>query len=542
MTLFSATPLPTLEAETQEITLLDDGFESSDWDVHWDSTASDWYRNTYEHSGSQCAAARYGYDGAFTCDPLDAGDATALHVDFWFMKYRTDAGDYTLYYWDGSSYVYVDDLTNNGDDYPTWIRFSDDVTDSRFFVDDFRIRLVARLASDEDVLLDDVQITKSSTSGVLEVSNHDTTIEGGSGKDWRKTGENAFSFSLDWDITSPSNSEKYWFMFNVNGNADGKTVKYDVNIQDTIGSRTGYTPAVSFDNGETWSYIPQSDVSYYGDTEPHLVFRVRFPSGQNTGLVAATIPMMYSKLQRYAEQFNSPYGYVSSYKSELGRNVYVFTVSEGSAANRHVIWVIAGQEPSEYWSQHIALGLIDYLASDAGATLRREHIWKIVPSINPDGNYLGKSQRNGVGTDLTSEWGYAMSGLADAEIQGLVNMMMSLQSQGYTFDAFIDLHVLYTDNWIIFGSTDNDLFDNYYYQEDLVNRINSDTYWGMDGTIPFSSLRKAVGAIPNEFGCPTVMLEANQWRSNLVSNVPATLGNLYDVGKDLGLALRGYRK
>ena len=297
-----------------------------------------------------------------------------------------------------------------------------------------------------------------------------------------------------------------------------------------------------YDYYQPESYIPQTDISYYGDTEPHVVFKVRFPSGQDTGLVAATIPLMYSQLQQYAEQFDSPYGYVTSYSSELGRNVYVFTVSEGTAANKHVIWVIAGQEPSEYWPQHIALGLIDYLISGAGATLRNEHIWKIVPSINPDGNYLGKSQRNGVGTDLTTEWGYAMTGQADAEIQGLVDKMMSLRSQGYAFDAFIDLHSLYTDDWIIFRSTSSSLFDNYYYQENLVNRIKSNTYWGMDGTIPFTSLQKTVGAIPNEFGCPTVMLEANQWRSNLIYGVPATLANLYDIGKDLGLALEGYMK
>ena len=140
--------------------MLDDGFESSDWDTHWDASSSDWYRNTYEHSGTQCAAARYGYDGAFTFDPLDAGDALALHVEFWFMKYGTESSDYVLYYWDGSSYVLIDALDDNGEDYPAWIHFSDDVADARFFVDDFRIRLVANMGSGEDAWIDDVKITK----------------------------------------------------------------------------------------------------------------------------------------------------------------------------------------------------------------------------------------------------------------------------------------------------------------------------------------------------------------------------------------------
>jgi len=154
------TTSPSPPPPTDVTVLLDDGFESSDWDTHWDASPSDWYRNTYEHEGSQCAAARYGYDGAFTCDPLDAGDALALHVEFWYMKYGTESSDYMLYYWDGSSYVLVDALDDNGEDYPAWIRFSDDVTDTRFFVDDFRVRLVANMGSGEDVWLDDVKITK----------------------------------------------------------------------------------------------------------------------------------------------------------------------------------------------------------------------------------------------------------------------------------------------------------------------------------------------------------------------------------------------
>ncbi|MBE0668244.1 MAG: hypothetical protein IH593_11330, partial [Bacteroidales bacterium] len=109
------------------------------------------------------------------------------------------------------------------------------------------------------------------------------------------------------DVAYPSSEEKYWFMFRVNGNADGKIVTYNVNIENTIGSRTGYVPAVSFDDGNSWSYIPQSDITYYGDSEPHLVFKVRFPSGQDTALVAATIPQMYSNLKEYAEKFGCEY-------------------------------------------------------------------------------------------------------------------------------------------------------------------------------------------------------------------------------------------
>ena len=175
--LLSPLSLIPVNADT-EIVLLSDGFESSVWDENWNSISSDWYRNTYEHSGTQCAAARDGAEGAFTSNPVDASDAISIHVEFWFMKYKTDASDYTLSYWDGSSYVLVDDLTNNGGDYPDWALFSDDVSDSRFFVSDFRIRLVANLASGEDAWLDDVEITRTvSTSSPIEFSLLDDGFE-----------------------------------------------------------------------------------------------------------------------------------------------------------------------------------------------------------------------------------------------------------------------------------------------------------------------------------------------------------------------------
>jgi hypothetical protein len=76
------------------------------------------------------------------------------------MKYGTESSNYMLYYWDGSSYVLIDALDAGGD-YLVWIPFSDDVPDSRYFVDGFRVRLVATLASGEDAWLDDVMITKT---------------------------------------------------------------------------------------------------------------------------------------------------------------------------------------------------------------------------------------------------------------------------------------------------------------------------------------------------------------------------------------------
>jgi hypothetical protein len=148
------------EAQLTTVILLDDGFEGGDWDGNWDTNS--WYGSTYNHDGSYSAAALNGKEGTFTSDPMDASDAASITVDFWFMKMATDSADYTLYFYDGSSYVLIDELDDNGGDYPTWLHYTYTTTNSRYFTSGFRIRLDATLGSGEQAWLDDVLITKES--------------------------------------------------------------------------------------------------------------------------------------------------------------------------------------------------------------------------------------------------------------------------------------------------------------------------------------------------------------------------------------------
>ncbi len=144
-------------------TLLDDGFEGYPWDTHWDNSYSNWREDNYPvHSGSSSAHAYNYNEGYFTSDSLDASDASALYVDFWFRKTGTGYSDFTLYYYDGSSYDLIDELDNNGPD-NTWLHYTAKITDSQYFVSNFRIRFDATLYYGE-VWVDDVVITKEAQS------------------------------------------------------------------------------------------------------------------------------------------------------------------------------------------------------------------------------------------------------------------------------------------------------------------------------------------------------------------------------------------
>ncbi|UCC58780.1 MAG: hypothetical protein JSW14_02390 [Candidatus Bathyarchaeum sp.] len=153
-------------------TLLDDGFEDFIWDANWDSIPSNWRENNFPvHSGFASAWAADFYEGYFTCDNLDASGATTIYVDFWFRKDDTESFDFTLYYYDGSSYDLIDELDDNGFD-DTWLHYTAEITDNQYFVSNFRIRFDATLDFGENVWIDDVLITKE-----VDQTNYELDLE-----------------------------------------------------------------------------------------------------------------------------------------------------------------------------------------------------------------------------------------------------------------------------------------------------------------------------------------------------------------------------
>jgi len=154
-------------------TLLDDGFEDFIWDDNWNALPSNWREDNYPVNGGFASAwaANY-YEGYFTSDGLDASGASAIYVDFWFRKDDTDFSDFTLYYYDGTNYDIIDELDNNGSD-DNWLYYSEKITDSQYFVSNFRIRFDATLGWGENVWVDDVLIQKES----IGIDNYEIDLE-----------------------------------------------------------------------------------------------------------------------------------------------------------------------------------------------------------------------------------------------------------------------------------------------------------------------------------------------------------------------------
>jgi hypothetical protein len=161
-----------------EVTLLEDGFEGSDWDAKWDSIIiTNWDRaNDKKHSGSYSARNTgdpvpfiLGDDDLIS-DNLNALNANKIQISFWYNKDDLENGDFYIQAYDGSKYNDLQDLDtyagpnncaeDSGDD--KWCKFEKTLTDSKYFKSNFRLKFEGTGTDfGERVWIDDVKIVKS---------------------------------------------------------------------------------------------------------------------------------------------------------------------------------------------------------------------------------------------------------------------------------------------------------------------------------------------------------------------------------------------
>lgn len=161
----------TANFESTLIPLLNTGFEgdATTWAEGWNDWPNPpWYRGTDDaHSGSTSAKSdglewwegwiRHSNDGPFTCDPLDASDASVIHVSFWYKIVNPLDGDLRLYYSGlpntnpyNPTFTYTGIvLGDSADEQGEWLYCSFDIVDTSAFTETFRFRFISDLNYDE---------------------------------------------------------------------------------------------------------------------------------------------------------------------------------------------------------------------------------------------------------------------------------------------------------------------------------------------------------------------------------------------------------
>ncbi|MHC4758235.1 MAG: CotH kinase family protein [Planctomycetota bacterium] len=153
--------------EPNGVVLIKDGFEGTPWDNNFSNGG--WIQDIGDYKSSyNSAKSNRGNRGVFSSNALDASDANAIHVSFWFMKDALDPGtDVFLYYHNGttaSDDLILDDFDIYGSD-KKWLHYADVITDSNYFTTDFKVIIDSTTldSNKEFINIDDVIVTKITT-------------------------------------------------------------------------------------------------------------------------------------------------------------------------------------------------------------------------------------------------------------------------------------------------------------------------------------------------------------------------------------------
>jgi hypothetical protein len=153
-----------------------------------DPATSNWHKDSFRALEGTYSAAFDGSGGSGGASgnmisPImncSGSNVSAIYVKFWAYSYRGTFGSYYLDYYDGSNWDQITRLDNFG--VSSWAQYSQKVTDSQYFVSNFRIRWrVIGLQNNRNYNVDLVNVTvEKNESGYDSIGSlispaHDTT-------------------------------------------------------------------------------------------------------------------------------------------------------------------------------------------------------------------------------------------------------------------------------------------------------------------------------------------------------------------------------
>ena len=116
------------------------------------------------HSGDYSVEANYDTSILESVE-LDATGSKSIYVDFWYRWDSLETSDeIDLWYWDGLSWNHQhDEIFFKGEGSSGgWIYFSERIDDSRYFINDFKIKFTNSFSHSSDLFkIDDVSIIQN---------------------------------------------------------------------------------------------------------------------------------------------------------------------------------------------------------------------------------------------------------------------------------------------------------------------------------------------------------------------------------------------
>jgi len=174
--------------------------------------------------------------------------------------------------------------------------------------------------------------------------------------------------------------------------------------------------------------------------------------GGNTVQIATFFPFSYAEMNEYIDSISTSQWVDDTDlgASEQSREIHLLNITNSSVSmsSKEVIYIIGRQHAHETASSHMLKGLIDFLISDDNNAeeMRDNYVWYIVPIVNPDGVYLGKSRATSEDRDPNRDW------KNDESIEiNIVRNHINDTDDLFEIDFFIDWHSqMNDDSWYNF--------------------------------------------------------------------------------------------
>lgn len=147
-------------SKRQIINLVTDGLPNCEWNPGGYSgtwLGNGWENSTYySHSGLLSAYTSSSNNGDFFCKDLNTLGVSNINIEFWYRLQNTENNDLSLYYYDGYNYDYITSLGGNSEN--NWNYYSDTISNSKYFIENFSIKFDSSTSSGESIWIDDIII------------------------------------------------------------------------------------------------------------------------------------------------------------------------------------------------------------------------------------------------------------------------------------------------------------------------------------------------------------------------------------------------
>ena len=127
--------------------------------TNWDENgATLWYLSTdQKQEGLQSVKSEQNNDGSITSDDIDLTRASYAVLELWYRKNLTDLNDFLLEFFNGASYVVIQDFEDIGVD-GAWLKYNCVIDLDLFKLQNFRIRFNTTLGVNEFAWIDNLTL------------------------------------------------------------------------------------------------------------------------------------------------------------------------------------------------------------------------------------------------------------------------------------------------------------------------------------------------------------------------------------------------